>query len=213
VYIKLPDDNKREPLRDKIARIIQESVLSGALKPGEQLVEATLARKMNVSRAPLREAFLILERRGYVQVISNQGTYVVNLTPADMMEIDPLRYALELVAAQGASRNLRPDDKLKLVTFLSVMRESTNRDTYRRYCENELLFHQEIWTLSGNQRLKGILDTLCLPLFTFRIANSRSTKKQLVQGLKAHEALLEAIHEGDVTRLPELVRSSIRGLT
>jgi DNA-binding GntR family transcriptional regulator len=100
VDIKLPSDNQREPLKEKIARIIQESVLRGALKPGEQLVEAVLARKMNVSRAPLREAFLFLERQGYVRVMPHQGAYVVNLTPVDMTEICLLRYALEPMAAQ-----------------------------------------------------------------------------------------------------------------
>jgi DNA-binding GntR family transcriptional regulator len=213
VDIKLPDDKKKEPLREKVARIIQESVLRGALKPGEQLVEAVLARKMNVSRAPLREAFLILERQGYVHVIPNRGTYVVNLTPADVTEIFLLRYALEPMAAQSASKNLVLDEKQKLAAIFSVMRESINQEDYRRYYENELRFHQKIWSLSGNRRLEDILNGVCLPLFTFRIVNSRPPRKQLVQSLNAYEAILEEIQNGDATRLEGLIRISLQGLT
>jgi DNA-binding GntR family transcriptional regulator len=213
VDIKLSGDNQREPLREKIARIIQESVLQGALKPGEQLVEAALAKKMNVSRAPLREAFLFLERQGYVRVIPHQGAYVVNLTPADVTEIYLLRYALELMAAQGASKNLGLDDKQQLAAILSVMRESMGRDDYRRYCESELHFHQKIWSLSGNRKLEEVLNAVCPPLFTFRIVNSRPLRKRLIQHLEAHEAVLDAMQDGTASRLEPLIEKFIEGMT
>jgi DNA-binding GntR family transcriptional regulator len=213
VDIKLPSDNQREPLKEKIARIIQESVLRGALKPGEQLVEAVLARKMNVSRAPLREAFLFLERQGYVRVIPHQGAYVVNLTPVDMTEICLLRYALEPMAAQSASKNLGLDEKQKLVAIHSEMRESMDQNDYRRYCEDELRFHQKIWSLCGNRKLEEVLNAVCLPLFTFRIVNSRPPRKRLLENLKAHEAVLDAMQKGDSTQLEELIRTSIQGMT
>lgn len=211
--IKLSGDNQRHPLREKIARIIQESVLRGSLKPGEQLVEAALAKKMNVSRAPLREAFLFLERHGYVRVIPHQGTYVVNLTPADVTEIYLLRYALEPLAAQSASKNLALDETQKLAAILSVMRESMGQDDYRRYCENELLLHQKIWSLSGNRKLEEVLNAVCPPLFTFRIVNSRPPRKRLIQHLKVHEAVLDAMQGGDSAELEVLIKESIQGMT
>lgn len=211
--IKLSGSKKRAPLKDKIARVIRESILQGALRPGEQLVEAALAKRMNVSRAPLREAFLFLERQGFVSVIPHEGTYVVSLTPADITEIYLLRDALEPIAACSAIRNLGPDDKQALTGILSAMRESADRIDYRQYYENDLRFHQKIWSLSRNRRLEEILNILCPPLFTFRIVNSQPRRERLIQSLEAHEAVLRAIQEGDAAQLKAVVRTAIQGGT
>ena len=211
--ITFSGDMKSGLLRDKIAEIIRESVLQGALKPGEQLVEATLAREMNLSRAPLREAFQFLERQGYVRVVPREGTYVISLTPSDVAEIYVLRDALEPIAICSASRNIRPENNQVLRNALSGMRESADRNDYRKYFENDLRFHQELWRLSSNRRLEDILNAVCSPLFTFRIVNSQPRNELLIQSLLAHEAIFSAIQErdGDGTQLKAVVRTAIQG--
>lgn len=202
----------RSLLRERIAQVIRESVLQGALKPGEQLVEAALARRLKVSRAPLREAFQLLERQGFVQIVPREGTYVVSLTPSEIAEIYVLRDALEPIAACGACRNLRPEDSQTLKALLSAMRESADHDDYRRYNENEFRFHCEVWRLSGNRRLDEVLKGICTPLFTFQILNSRPRKGRLMHGLEAHEAIFQAIqNKEDMARLQAVVRAAIQG--
>jgi DNA-binding GntR family transcriptional regulator len=202
----------RSLLRERIAQVIRESVLQGALKPGEQLVEAALAKGLKVSRAPLREAFQLLERQGFVRIVPREGTYVVSLTPSEIAEIYVLRDALEPIAACGACRNLQPEDSQTLKGFLSAMRESADHDDYRRYNENELLFHQEIWRLGGNRRLDEVLKGICTPLFTFQILNSHPRKERLMQSLEAHEAIFQAIqNKQDMARLQAVVRAAIQG--
>jgi DNA-binding GntR family transcriptional regulator len=211
VKITLPGDSKRGPLREKIARVIRESILQGALKPGEQLVEAALARRMNVSRASLREAFQFLERQGYVRIIPRNGTFVARLTSSDIAEITVLRDALEPITACGASKNLEPEDAQALRCLLSAMRGSADEGDHRQYYENDLHFHQKIWRLSGNRRLDDVLNMACIPLFTNRIVHSHLQKDQLMQSLIAHEAIFKAIVEGDGARLKTVVRAAIQG--
>ena len=209
--ITFPGDKKRGILRERIARVIRESILQGALRPGEQLVEAALAKGMNVSRAPLREAFQFLERQGFVRVVPREGTYVVSLTPSDIAEIYVLRDALEPIAACSACRNLGPENEQALEGILSAMRKSADRSDHRQYYENDLHFHQEVWRLSGNRRLDNVLNAICTPLFTFRIVNSHPRRERLIQSLGAHEAIFKAFHERDGAQLKGAVKSAIQG--
>ncbi len=210
LQITLLGKTNRSLLKERIAQVIRESVLQGALKPGEQLVEAALAKSLKVSRAPLREAFQLLERQGFVRIVPREGTYVVSLAPSEIAEIYVLRDALGPIAACAACRNLQPEDSQTLQGLLSTMRESAAKDDYRRYYENESLFHREIWRLSGNRRLDEVLKGICTPLFTFQILNSRPRKEHLIQSLEAHEAIFHAIQE-DMARLQAVVRAAIQG--
>jgi DNA-binding GntR family transcriptional regulator len=209
VAITIAVDKKKKSLREPIARLIQESILQGELRPGEQLIEAALAKRMNVSRAPLREAFWFLERQGYVRIVPHQGTYVVDLAPVDIKEICLLRDALEPMVANIAAKHLGSDDKHELAALLSTMRECVGRHDRRRYYENELRFHQKIWNLSGNRRMEEVLNAVCAPLFTFRILKSEPSKGVLTQSLKTHEALFKAIQSQDA-QLEAFVRASLR---
>src|SRR4029077_5171694 len=78
---------QKEVLRDKICDVLKGWILDGTLKPGERIVELTLARKLEVSRAPLREALWLLSRQGLVQIRAHHGTTVTQLSEQDIREI------------------------------------------------------------------------------------------------------------------------------
>src|ERR1043165_7411308 len=90
---------QKEVLRDKIGDVLKGWILDGTLKPGERIVELTLSRKLEVSRAPLREALWLLSRQGLVQIRAHHGTHVTQLSEQDIREIFEIRETLETRAA------------------------------------------------------------------------------------------------------------------
>ena len=68
----IPTDQTVPLLKEKVGAVIRDSIVQGALKPGEQLVEASVAKALNVSRAVLREALWVLEKQGWVRKRSTQ---------------------------------------------------------------------------------------------------------------------------------------------
>src|SRR5258708_39839428 len=90
---------QKEVLRDKICDVLKGWILDGTLKPGERIVELTLGRKLEVSRAPLREALRLLSRQGLVQIRAHHGATVTQLSEQDIREIFDIREALETRAA------------------------------------------------------------------------------------------------------------------
>jgi DNA-binding GntR family transcriptional regulator len=210
VAIKLSVETDKSSLREQIVRVIRESILEGALQPGERLVEAVLAKEMNVSRAPLREAFWLLAQQGYLRVVPHEGTSVVDLTAAELRQIHVLRDTLEPLAADGAALQLKTDDRRQLVDLKPLMRRSADANDYRQYFEHDLLFHQTIWKLSGNLILHNVLKTVCQPLFTYLIVNCRPSDRDFEALIEAHGAIVSALQRDGDRHLRDAVQRCLR---
>ena len=88
------------PLRVQVANRLRKAILSGRMLPGAALVETALAEKMNVSRAPIREAIQILENDGLVETIAYKGKRVKPLTAREVAETYSLREVFEVMAVR-----------------------------------------------------------------------------------------------------------------
>src|SRR3989442_8712193 len=88
------------PLAEDAADLIREQILAGGFRQGEHLVEAKIARQLNVSRGPVREAFKLLRAEGLLDEEPRRGTFVVSLSGDDVREIYDLRAAIEATAAR-----------------------------------------------------------------------------------------------------------------
>ena len=93
-----------EPLEQQstpsiIAHKLRQAIGHGELKPGTQLSEAELARKLGVSRGPLREGMQRLTQEGLLVSIRHRGLFVINMTPDDIRDMYLAREAIERAAA------------------------------------------------------------------------------------------------------------------
>lgn len=200
-----------ELLRDKICRVIRDWVLRGAVKPGEQLVEATIAKELNVSRTALREAFWLLEKQGYVRIVPREGAFVTALSPEEIAEIYELRIALEPLAASYAQRNLRTQDKVELRRIFHAMQQCASKGDRFGYYENDRRFHESIWARGGNGKLQEVLTSICPVLFTF-LACSPELNKARRKALEIHENILVILDSNSSAKVERLIRESIQGL-
>ena len=89
-----------------VIRKIRDAILDGLFKPGDWLPEVDLAKRFEVSRSPLREVLLSLEKEGAVVMEPYKGATVKPLSPEEALDIADLRLALITLAAKPAYRHL-----------------------------------------------------------------------------------------------------------
>ena len=94
--------NEYLPLRDVVFHTLRQAILKGDLKPGERLMEIQLAKKLGVSRTPIREAIRKLELEGLVLMIPRKGAEVAEITEKNLRDVLEVRGALEKLAVQLA---------------------------------------------------------------------------------------------------------------
>jgi len=93
-----------------VAKKIREAIFDEVFKPGDHLTEAELVEKFEVSRSPVREALLALEKEGTIILSPFKGAIVKPLSPEEVLDIAELRLALISLAVKPAHRHLAPAD-------------------------------------------------------------------------------------------------------
>ena len=91
-----------QPLRDVVFRALRQAILKGKLLPGERLMEMQLAKKLGVSRTPIREAMRMLELEGLVKMVPRKGAEVAGITEKNLRDVLEVRRALEELAIELA---------------------------------------------------------------------------------------------------------------
>jgi len=160
---------EKDVLRDKIGDVLRGWILDGQLKPGERIVELTLARKLNVSRAPLREALWQLARQGLVQIRAHHGAFVTQLSEQDIREIFEIRELLETHAAKKIRASGNPEAKKALTAALADLEEACRRRDIRLFSAADLRFHRTLWELGGNRHLQEMLNDVSTRFFGYEL--------------------------------------------
>src|SRR4051794_36318495 len=133
-----PDTTKprrmvRRVLREEIREQLIDDILSGRLAPRTRIVETRLAQELGGSRAPVREARRDLELFGFVVSSPSRGTQVREISPEDLLEIYPVRAALEGVAARAAATRIDEATLTQLEDLIGAMRDAATRNDHRAH--------------------------------------------------------------------------------
>jgi DNA-binding GntR family transcriptional regulator len=178
-------------LADRTLALVTEAILSGKIKPGERLNESQLARDLQVSRAPIREALRRLQQQSLVVNNPRRGLFVISLDEEDIQKINSLRVILEAEALRLASKKITPQRLKKLEQLLLTM-ERTDPTPTQLSMRVDFEFHETIWSFSGNEYLEKILSNLTAPLFAHSVRTLlRADKLRMV--LDSHRPLYEFI--------------------
>ena len=97
-----------QSLRERIVARLRQAIITGDLSPTSRLIEPELARQLNVSRTPLREAIRQLEAEGFVTTVPRVGCFVSEITPQDAADVYAIRTVIEGLAARQAAENPDP---------------------------------------------------------------------------------------------------------
>jgi DNA-binding GntR family transcriptional regulator len=124
-YKNLDQAPEAEKVPVVVVKRIREAILDEVFKPGDRLTEAELVEKFEVSRSPVREALLALEKEGTIVISPFRGATVKLLSPEEVQDIAELRFALITLAAKPAHRHLSPAD-LDLLSGLAKQITAAN---------------------------------------------------------------------------------------
>jgi DNA-binding GntR family transcriptional regulator len=182
---------KRNGLRVEVASSVRRAIFSGSLKPGDQIRETEMAAKIGVSRGPLREALIELQKEGLVEIKPNHGAFVRVITSEEVAEIFTMRIPLETVALLCAKPRVTPRVLQSLETSYEKMAAAAKSDDLQRLIEEEFEFHKLIWAASGNSLLNDTLIRLCTPLFAFAGMVYKPFTENLAADVECHRPLIE----------------------
>ena len=191
------------PERDRVYRQLLDDIVESRLAPGARLVEAHIAMRTGVSRTPVREALLALEREGFAVSERHHGFRVAPLDERTAREIFPM-----LGALQGLALVESGPLAMSLVDALGLANEQLRAATEPRHAlAADSEFHRILVSLCPNARLLGLIDTLHAALY--RYEHMYMSDAGLVDtSLTQHEDIIASIASGDAAGAERAVRAN-----
>lgn len=195
------------PITPQIARILRERIIQNDLKPGDRISESELARDYDVSRQPVREAFIKLADQGLLEIRPQRGTIVTRIGYFAVLDARFLREAIEADIAKILAANSDPALITNLRAQIDAQRALEPHDPLA-FIHLDERFHRTLAEAAGKagawkqiEGLKAQMDRVrYLALGEFRV------DKLVVQ----HEALVDRIEARDIGGANAAIRSHLR---
>ena len=183
-------------LKDRVYQNIKSQIIIGTLKPGTRLLEEELSKAMNISRAPIREAFNRLEKEGFVTIIPRKGAAVSNITTQMVEDIFEIRETLESLAVKNSIGKISIE-KLEKVgeDFKKFINMPTNTENCIQYLVLDKIFHDLLSHNCGNKKLIELLANLQEQIHWLR--NISLKRITFAGSVREHLFIIEALKKND----------------
>ena len=191
------NSQSQKTLVDRIYQEIQDKILYKVWGDGHQVLEQELAEELGVSRTPVREALIRLQRDGLIKVTPRHGMRVLPMSPTDVREIYQILSSLESLAVELAAKR-KPSAKEfePLEKANATMKVSHEASNLKAWAHADELFHYHLVELSGNRILTDVHEN-----FWVRAQRARLTMLSMMpppaRSTQEHAMLLEAIRNGE----------------
>lgn len=215
----------RNKLSDQVANKIQSMILEGELKTGDQLPpERVLVEKFGVSRTVVREAFRLLQERGFVRVVTGSGTYITKADPSvvsqsigvlltrqqtgfkDLIEI---RRFLEVEIAGMAAQRATQDHLDRMLKTIDCMEAAIPQigidpNGLEIFIQADLDFHDILAEATNNSLFPVFLTSIVDLLSDFR-RQASSAPGAPETAVKFHRGILECVRNHDDNGVRQLM--------
>jgi DNA-binding GntR family transcriptional regulator len=206
--IAVPASTKRRPLVETVTDGIAQIILEGELKPGEKLNEVEIARRLGVSRGPVREAVRQLQEAGLLESQPFRGSFVRALNQREVAEIYTLRSLLESTAVKEAIQLATSADLAEIERALQESETAAMSNAKSRMIEADVAFHTAICRAGHNQRITNTFIKLASELRLVHLLMNPGPER-LRAAARSHADILSAIRARGLDRAVSAIRRHI----
>ena len=192
---------------DAAYRLMRSKILDNVWPPGHRALEQGLALELGMSRTPVREALIRLQKEGLVEVVPRHGMRVLPVSPDDMREIYELLTAIEPMAAEMVARKNLPERDLKpLIDASRAMGAALKAKDLDAWAAADERYHRLLIALAGNRLMMETVQALWDRAHRARMVTLR-LRPIPENSTKEHTAIVDTIRAGDAGGAARLYRA------
>jgi len=167
-----------------------------SLKPGENISDIAIAKKIGISRTPVREALRQLELEGLVLHTPHRGWMVRALQREDVENIFEIKECLEAMLVRQAMKKLTAQDKTVLTKAMANMEAAARKKDQQAWLDADECLERTLYLAAGNPRAKQIVSSLNAQWHWFWVGII-SLGDRMEQSAREHKAILAKVFAGD----------------
>ena len=205
---------------DPIYEQLKKEIIILKIKPGTMLREVDIAERFNVSRTPVRDVFVRLERDQLVEVVSQKGTYVTKINVDSIAEMMYIRKTIEEDVLSKLIDKITMDqiNILQLILFRQkeILTLEDFEERNNKFYENDNKFHATMFGFVGKTGIWNILSNLSPTYNRYRNMTYLRKIDRLQELYHYHEQILKCIKnkdkEGAIKTLSDHFYSGLSGI-
>ncbi len=203
-YPPLPEDEKLS-LPSRVYQALKQGILSFELKPKEYLITGEVAKAYGISRTPVREALILLEKEGWVKLQGIRGAMVAWPSRKTISEAIQVKMVLEGFVVKEAIRTLGDTDIQELEKILAESEAALEAGDVQGSESIGSRFHTFLQEKAGNRVLQAIFEQLQDQIDRVRPLIWRRNREMIEESARQHRAMLAAIKDRDPEKAEQLV--------
>ncbi len=192
---------KKIIFKDEVKKILLKYILTGSIKPGERISLPAIAKELELSVTPIREALTQLSETGIVTYIANRGFFVIELSIKEAKEIYDLMAVLEGNAVKKSLYNNRQLKELKTINSAFVKAKSPIE-----MLDYDRQFHQKLIKTYTNESAIKIIENLRVRISLYDYAFWNEDQK--MTSITMHEKIISLLVSKDITSAATLVEDN-----
>jgi len=190
---------------------LRKAIHAGKLRPRQRIIEEDLAQELDVSRGPVREALLRLERDGLVVTTSRRGTFIRDISLAEIGVIFRMRAKLEGLCVLYMRENASVDCPDLLNKALKKLKAAAAKSNEEQFFDADMELHRTIWKSANQPLLYRTLNLLMNP-YIFIIARAYSSRIPLANRRENHEQYVRMVLKTPLDKIENEVEQYFEGL-
>ena len=191
---------------------IRRAILDGSLGPGSHLSVPELAARFGVSRSPIREAVLRLEREGLADNVPNRGVMVVSPDGEDLRQLYDVREVLEGLIARLAAEQATDDERSELTALFDEHEQAVAAGDLATHMQRDLSFHERLAEVARNHWVADLRERLTAQI-RLALVSTASKPGNPDRAIEEHRAVLRAVLAGDGELAERRARDHVRRIT
>lgn len=204
--------SKPESLYEKL----RKEILYLELEPGQIISEIETAKRFDVSRTPVRDAFKRLENEGLLEIRSHIGTFVSLIDLENIDDILYMREKLEVAVLEDLSKHITQLQEIRLNYILLKQKELFEKNLSEKELAKEFIlvdneFHETIFDMAGRSNIWNYLSSIEHHYERMRMLLNFTDKDMLYTLYEEHVKILKSVVEKDINALRSLFESHLYG--
>ena len=196
-------------LPDRVYNHIVEQIFHCRYRQGDRILEVDVAKELNISIVPVREALLRLHQEGWIVRIAKRGTFVADLRDSEKRyELSKIRQAMEIGLFWGLARSITKEQIAELESIVERLENAMKSGAYHDYWEADVEFHLRIAEFSAGIRGAELFRTVFMQCVVFCGEKWEDVEGHGVEALRqdiSHHSLLNALASHDSALASRLI--------
>ena len=191
---------KPASLNDWTYDFLKDKILNIELKPGDQIHIDEFTKKLEISRTPIRDAFLRLENENLIEIKPRVGYFVSAITMQNIRDIFEIREIFETRAAIKSIEKITDFEIETIKKLLSVCKKEVENGNLQCFIDTDIEFHEFIQEQSQNKFLSEFMNSMNDLTYRIRVVSTQS-KENIDLSIIEHQNILESMIKRDPKKI------------